>query len=148
VITSQKVAAANETFTIWVFFDPLYRDPLVLGTNLTARPETVFRLFLDRWPVEQVPLVAQAITGPGEAVYLCPSQPSAIAGTGPAGGKYPDLPGRRAAPIAHWLLGPMPQTHPRAAAASAGSDGFSRRLPLEGTNSEKTVGHGPLAQGH
>lgn len=59
----QKVAAANETFTLWVFFDPLYREPLVLGTNLTVRPETVFRLYLNRWPVEQVPLVAKQLLG-------------------------------------------------------------------------------------
>jgi len=63
VRTDQKVAATNETFTIWVFFDPLHRTPLVLGTNLTVRPQTVFRLYLDRWPVEQVPLVAKQLLG-------------------------------------------------------------------------------------
>jgi len=63
--TDQKVAAANETFTILVFFDPLYRHPLVLGTNLAVRPETAFRLYLDRWPVEQVPLVAKQLLGLG-----------------------------------------------------------------------------------
>jgi hypothetical protein len=56
VRSNQKVAASNETFTIWVFFDPLYRKSLVLGTNVVAQPETIFRLYLDRWPVEQVPL--------------------------------------------------------------------------------------------
>jgi hypothetical protein len=59
----QKVTADNETFTIWVFFDPLYRDPLVLGTNVAAQPESIFRLYLDRWPVEQVPLVAKQLLG-------------------------------------------------------------------------------------
>lgn len=63
VRSNQKVAADNETFTIWVFFDPLYRDPLVLGTNIVARSETIFRLYLDRWPVEQVPLVAKQLLG-------------------------------------------------------------------------------------
>jgi hypothetical protein len=63
VRSNQKVAANNETFTIWVFFDPLYRKPLVLGTNVVARPETIFRLYLDRWPVEQVPLVAKQLLG-------------------------------------------------------------------------------------
>ena len=63
VRSDQKVAADNETFTIWVFFDPLYRDPLVLGTNMVAQPETIFRLYLDRWPVEQVPLVAKQLLG-------------------------------------------------------------------------------------
>ena len=59
----QKVAADNPIFSIWVFFDPLYRDPLVLGTNLAARPQTIFCLYLDRWPVEQVPLVAKQLLG-------------------------------------------------------------------------------------
>jgi hypothetical protein len=63
VRSAQKVAVDNETFTIWVFLDPLYRDPLVLGTNLAARPETIFCLYLDRWPVEQVPLVAKQLLG-------------------------------------------------------------------------------------
>ena len=63
VRANQKAAADNETFTIWVFFDPLHRDPLVLGTNLTVQPETVFLLYLDRWPVEQVPLVAKQLLG-------------------------------------------------------------------------------------
>lgn len=63
VRSDQKVAADNETFSIWVFFDPLYRDPLVLGTNVVAQPGTIFRLYLDRWPVEQVPLVAKQLLG-------------------------------------------------------------------------------------
>jgi hypothetical protein len=63
VRSNQKVAASNETFTVWVFFDPSYRKPLVLGTNVRARPETVFHLYLDRWPVEQVPLVAKQLLG-------------------------------------------------------------------------------------
>lgn len=63
VRAEQKVDADHETFTIWVFFDPLYRDPLVLGTNIAAIPKTVFRLYLDRWPVEQVPLVAKQLLG-------------------------------------------------------------------------------------
>lgn len=54
----------NLTYHIWVFFDPLYQHPLVLGTNLTTvKPETIFRLYLDRWPVEQIPLVAKQMLG-------------------------------------------------------------------------------------
>lgn len=59
-----KPGEAPATFTIWVFFDPLYDDPLVLGTNLTnATPLTIFCLYLDRWPVEQILLVAKQILG-------------------------------------------------------------------------------------
>jgi len=63
VRTDQKVADADDLFTIWVFHDPLYQNPLVIGTNLPAQPETIFRLYLDRWPVEQPPLVAKQMLG-------------------------------------------------------------------------------------
>ncbi len=59
----QKVSPRHETFSIWVFFDPLFTDPLVVGTNLSLLPVTIFRLYLDRWPVEQVPLVAKQTLG-------------------------------------------------------------------------------------
>jgi hypothetical protein len=59
----QKVSPEHETYSIWAFFDPLYQTPLVLGTNLSALPCTIFPLYLDRWPVEQVPLVAKQTLG-------------------------------------------------------------------------------------
>ncbi|MCO5183561.1 MAG: hypothetical protein M9928_02075 [Anaerolineae bacterium] len=62
--STYKPGQAPETFTIWVFFDPLYDKPLVLGTNLQqADPLTIFCLYQDRWPVEQIPLVAKQMLG-------------------------------------------------------------------------------------
>ena len=58
-----KVADKHELYSIWVFADPLFKTPLVLGTNLPAAPEVVFRLYLDRWPVEQIPLAAKQMLG-------------------------------------------------------------------------------------
>ena len=63
VRSDQKVAADQATFTIWVYHDPLYQEPLVLGTNLAAQPPTIFQLYLDRWPVEEVPLVCKQLLG-------------------------------------------------------------------------------------
>ena len=63
VRSDQKVAAANATLTIWVYHDPRYQEPLVLGTNLTAQAATIFQLYLDRWPVEEVPLVCKQLLG-------------------------------------------------------------------------------------
>ena len=37
--------------------------PLVLGTELCLQPLSLFNLYLDRWPVEQVPLVAKQMLG-------------------------------------------------------------------------------------
>ena len=60
-----KVADAPELFTIWVIDDPLFDGVLVLGTNLppTVSPATIYRLYLDRWPIEQIPLVAKQLLG-------------------------------------------------------------------------------------
>jgi len=64
ILSSCKPGETTDTFTIWVFFDPLYKTPLVLGTNLEqAVPLTIFCLYLDRWPVEQIPLVAKQMLG-------------------------------------------------------------------------------------
>ena len=63
VRSDQKVARANATFMIWVYDDPWYQAPLVLGTNLPAAARTIFQLYLDRWPVEEVPLVCKQLLG-------------------------------------------------------------------------------------
>jgi hypothetical protein len=57
------VADDHELYTIWVFDDPLFKTPLVLGTNLPVGPEVIFHLYLDRWPVEQIPLVTKQLLG-------------------------------------------------------------------------------------
>jgi hypothetical protein len=64
VVTSDlKVDEAHPTFQILVFFDPLYAEPLVLATSLDLQPESVLRLYLDRWPIEQVPQAAKQMLG-------------------------------------------------------------------------------------
>ncbi len=63
MLSELKVDRSVETFSIWVFFDPLYTNPLVLGTNLSLQPWSIFGLYQDRWPVEQVPLVAKQMLG-------------------------------------------------------------------------------------
>lgn len=59
----QKVSAEHQTYSIWVYSDPLYQDPLVLGVNLVLLPESAFLFYRDRWPVEEVPLVAKQLLG-------------------------------------------------------------------------------------
>lgn len=64
VRSDQKVDESHQTFTIWVFADPNYRQPLIVATNLAAaQAETIYRLYRDRWPVEEVPLVAKQMIG-------------------------------------------------------------------------------------
>jgi hypothetical protein len=54
---------ANHTFHIYLFEDPLYDHPLLLGATLRLHPATSFSLYQDRWPVEQVPLAAKHMIG-------------------------------------------------------------------------------------
>lgn len=63
VRSDQKVAAATATYTIWVYHDPQYREPWVLGTNLLAQAATIYQLYHDRWAVEEVPLVCKQLLG-------------------------------------------------------------------------------------
>ena len=63
VLSQCKVDPDQDTFHIWVFYDPLYEEPLLLATNVDLQPSSVFALYLDRWPVEQVPLAAKQMIG-------------------------------------------------------------------------------------
>jgi hypothetical protein len=72
VLTNHKVAGQHHTFDIWVFFDPLYIEPLVLGTNVFLSAESTFKMYLDRWPVEQVPLAAKQMLGLGRHFVFDP----------------------------------------------------------------------------
>ena len=72
VLTRHKVVEQPDTFDILVFFDPLYVDPLVLGTHIPVTAETAFKMYLDRWPVEQVPLSAKQMLGLGRHFVFDP----------------------------------------------------------------------------
>jgi hypothetical protein len=50
-------------YRLMVIFDPRYNKPLVLATNLTKTAYTVWCLYRDRWPVEQLPLAAKQMLG-------------------------------------------------------------------------------------
>jgi hypothetical protein len=51
------------SFRCVVIRDPRYNEPLVLVTNLSVSAETVYRLYRDRWPIEQLPLAAKQMLG-------------------------------------------------------------------------------------
>ncbi|NJN54943.1 MAG: hypothetical protein HC804_09420 [Anaerolineae bacterium] len=44
VRSDQKPSQQQQTFSLLVFFDPLYKQPLVLAVNLALSPESVFLL--------------------------------------------------------------------------------------------------------
>jgi hypothetical protein len=60
----------NETFDVIVVYDPIYKNPWVLGTSIAKsmptvrlKPESIKGLYQDRWPVEQIPLAAKHMVG-------------------------------------------------------------------------------------
>ena len=63
VTTTTVVAADNPTFSIHVFYDPLYQKPLVIATDLALHAELIYLIYRDRWPVEQPPLAAKQMIG-------------------------------------------------------------------------------------
>lgn len=64
VLSDTPVASDAPTFSLYVFHDPLHKQPLLLATNLSCfKPETIFHIYRDRWPVEQPPLAAKQMVG-------------------------------------------------------------------------------------
>jgi hypothetical protein len=63
VTTTTGAAADNPTFTIHVFYDPLYQKPLLLATDLGLNAELIYLIYRDRWPVEHPPLAAKQMLG-------------------------------------------------------------------------------------
>ena len=61
VLPDQKPDAA--CFRIVAIFDPRYKEPLLLATNLSVSAEALWRLYRDRWAVEQLPLAARPMLG-------------------------------------------------------------------------------------
>ena len=63
VLSAQKPSPTNQTFSLYVFDDPLYTNPLVLATDLAITAHNVYLVYLDRWPVEHPPLAAKQMMG-------------------------------------------------------------------------------------
>lgn len=63
VPADQKVDDTQPTVAVWVYHDPRFATPLVVATNLTLPAPAAFQFYLDRWPVEQVPLAAKQMLG-------------------------------------------------------------------------------------
>lgn len=64
----QNLVAADEKpggepYRLIVILDPRYHEPLVLATNLCITAHAIWRLYRDRWPVEQLPLAAKQVLG-------------------------------------------------------------------------------------
>jgi hypothetical protein len=61
VLPTAEVGAPR--LTVVALYDPRYRDPWLLATPLPLSPQAMRALYRDRWPVEQLPLVAKQLLG-------------------------------------------------------------------------------------
>ena len=59
-------------FRLVVIHDPRWTEPLVLATTLPVLARTLRDLYLDRWPVEQLPLAAKQMLGAARAFVSAP----------------------------------------------------------------------------
>ena len=62
----------NLIFRLVVIHDPRWTEPLVLATTLPVSARTLRDLYLDRWPVEQLPLAAKQMLGAARAFVSAP----------------------------------------------------------------------------
>jgi hypothetical protein len=64
--------AGAPPFRSVVVHDPRWTEPLVLATTLAVSPRALRDLYLDRWPVEQLPLAAKQMLGAARAFVSAP----------------------------------------------------------------------------
>ncbi|MHB8749868.1 MAG: hypothetical protein ACYDBJ_11860 [Aggregatilineales bacterium] len=53
----------HQTFDVYAFHDPAFKQPWLLATPVPLHPDSVHGLYADRWPVEQLPLAAKHMIG-------------------------------------------------------------------------------------
>ena len=53
----------NKTFDVYALYDPRFEKPWLLATPVALKPESVYAIYRDRWPVEQIPLSAKQMVG-------------------------------------------------------------------------------------
>ena len=71
VLPAAPVAGAP-SFRLVVLHDPRWTEPLVLATTLPISPRALRDRYLDRWPVEQLPLAAKQMLGAARAFVSAP----------------------------------------------------------------------------
>lgn len=53
----------NRSFDVYAFYDPAFKQPWLLATPVVLQPTSVYAIYTDRWPVEQLPLSAKQMVG-------------------------------------------------------------------------------------
>lgn len=63
----------RSTFRLVVIHDSRWTEPLVLATTLSVSARALRDLYLDRWPIEQLPLAAKQMLGAARAFVSAPA---------------------------------------------------------------------------
>lgn len=71
-VVTADAAPGAACFTVWAIHDPRYREPLLVATTLVVPAHVVQQLYLDRWPVEQLPLAAKQLIGAARQCVWAP----------------------------------------------------------------------------
>lgn len=65
-------APGGPTFRLVAIHDPRWAEPLLLASPLAITPRALRDLYLDRWPVEQLPLAAKQMLGAARQFVSAP----------------------------------------------------------------------------
>jgi len=65
-------APGAPSYRIVAIWDPRWTEPLLLASPLAVEPRALRDLYLDRWPVEQLPLAAKQLIGAGRQFVSAP----------------------------------------------------------------------------
>lgn len=63
VLPKTVPSSDNNTFDVYAFHDPAFKQPWLLATSVKLHYESVRAIYTDRWPVEQIPLSAKQMVG-------------------------------------------------------------------------------------
>ena len=137
----------SPTFRLVVIHDPRWTEPLVLATTLPVSARALRDLYLDRWPVEQLPLAAKQMLGAARAFVSAPETCQRLPELALLAGSILTYLAatQPAVPTGSWDRRPRPT--PGRLRRLLGHAVFPTSFPLPGPHSPKSRRHRPLAQG-
>ena len=63
VLPKTEPSPDNKTVDVYAFHDPAFKQPWLLAASVKLTYQSVYAIYTDRWPVEQIPLSAKQMVG-------------------------------------------------------------------------------------
>ena len=73
VMSTCKPSPDNETVTVVAIIDPRYKEAWVLACSHKLQAKTMWQIYRDRWPIEQIPLAAKQMLGAARQFVFHPT---------------------------------------------------------------------------